>query len=322
MSAERRKAPRIRASLQVHFVGIERRGRMRGGDLSVTGIRIEDPDASLGHVGSITRLRLATRDDAHKIEVDACLVRVQKIEDLKGTHVRMAGFDFMPVDEEQREAIAMLFVHIASGQIRREGSTILRRSQPPAADDTPSEVHSCSIETEWQLRKGEQVRIELPAPEGGSATFAGKAVRSRLGKKGTYRTSFEFSKEEDTGSIVPPSAEAECPDDHMVGDLAHIRAPSLLSLAALEGMSGILRLHRDERNICIYLREGHIVDVDEPGTETSRRRLIAEVCQWESGHFEMTLCEVTRSDGIGVPTPALLLQLAQLEDEAGRRSAA
>lgn len=321
MSAERRKAPRIRASLQVHFVGIERRGRMRRGDLSVTGIRIEDPDATLGRVGEITRLRLSSRDDVHKIEVDACLVRVQKIEDLKGSHVQMAGFDFMAIDELQREAIAMLFVHIASGQIRREGSTIRRRSQPPIADDAPSEVHSCSIETEWQLRKGEEVRIEIPAPEGGSTMFAGKAVRSRLGKKGTYRTSVEFAPQDDEQSIVPPSAEADAPDDHMVGDLAHIRAPSLLSLASLEHMTGILRLHRDERDIQIYLREGHIVDVDEPGTNTSRRQLIAQVCQWESGHFELSLCPVLRADGIGVPTPALLLQLAQLEDEQHRRVA-
>ena len=293
---------------------------MRHGDLSVTGVRIEDPDVSLGHVGSLVRLRLASRDDAYKIEIDACLVRVEKIEDLKGSHTRMAGFDFMPTDEVQREALAMLFVHIASGQIRRDGATIRRRSQPPMAQDTPSEVHSCSIETEWQLRKGEEIRIEIPAPEGGSTTFAGKAVRSRLGKKGTYRTSVAFSTQ-DEESVIPAGVEVESPDDHMVGDLAHIRAPSLLSLASLENMSGILRLHRDERNILIFLRDGNIVDVDEPGTQTSRRQLVAQICQWESGHFEFTLCAVTRPDGIGVPTPALLLQLAQLQDEKLRRVA-
>ena len=294
---------------------------MRSGDLSVTGIRIDDPDASLGHVGSIARLRLSSRDDAFKTEVDACLVRVERIEDLKGTHIRMVGFDFMPTDELQREAVAMLFVHIASGQIRREGSTIRRRSQPPEADDVPSEVHSCSIETEWQLRKGEEVRIELPSPEGGSTTFAGKAVRSRLGKKGTYRTSVEFVPNDDAGTVVPAGSVVESPDDHMVGDLAHVRAPSLLSLASLEGMSGILRLHRDERNIVVYLSNGDIVDADEPGTQTSRRQLIAQICQWETGHFELSLGPVDRPNSIGVPTPALLLQLAQLQDERHRRVA-
>lgn len=294
---------------------------MRSGDLSVTGIRIDDPDASLGHVGSIARLRLSSRDDAFKTEVDACLVRVERIEDLKGTHIRMVGFDFMPTDELQREAVAMLFVHIASGQIRREGSTIRRRSQPPEADDVPSEVHSCSIETEWQLRKGEEVRIELPSPEGGSTTFAGKAVRSRLGKKGTYRTSVEFVPNDDAGTVVPAGSVVESPDDHMVGDLAHVRAPSLLSLASLEGMSGILRLHRDERNIVVYLSHGDIVDADEPGTQTSRRQLIAQICQWETGHFELSLGPVDRPNSIGVPTPALLLQLAQLQDERHRRVA-
>lgn len=293
---------------------------MRHGDLSVTGVRIENPDVSLAHVGSIVRLRLASRDDAHKTEIDACLVRIERIEDLKGSHTRMAGFDFMPINEVQREAIAMLFVHIASGQIKRDGATIRRRSQPPMADESTSEVHSCSIETEWQLRKGEEIRIEIPAPEGGSTTFAGKAVRSRLGKKGTYRTSVAFAtKDED--AVLPPDVEVESPDDHMVGDLAHIRAPSLLSLASLENMSGILRLHREEREILIYLRNGNIVDVEERGTETSRRQLIAQVCQWESGHFEFTLCPVTRPDGLGVPTPALLLQLAQLQDEKIRRVA-
>ncbi|MFT5359295.1 MAG: hypothetical protein ACI9KE_006538 [Polyangiales bacterium] len=286
----------------------------------MTGVRIEDPDASLGHIGSITRLRLASRDGAHKTEIDAQLVRVEKIENLKGSHIRMAGFDFVPADQQERESIAMLFVHIASGQIRRDGSKIRRRSQPPEAGGASNDVHSCTIETGWQLRKGEEVRIEIPALEGGSTAFSGKAVRSRLGRKGTYRTSVEFIPQ-DAGSIVLVNAEADSTNDHMVGDLAHIHATSLLSLASLEGMSGVLRLHRDERNILIYLSDGDIVDADEPGTQTSRRQLIAHICQWDSGHFELKLGPVTRPNTIGVPTPALLLQLAQLHDEQHRRVA-
>lgn len=320
MTSERRNAPRIDASLEVHFLGKERRGKMRRGDFSVTGVRLDGlGPLDLGKPGTEERLRLTTRDGAYRAEVHAQVVRVERVEDLEhGSMVLSAGFLFAPRNDEERESVAMLFVHIARSHVRRDEHGLRPASEPPAADDSPSEVQSLSIETDWQLRKGEAVRVELPAPEGGSIAYAGKAVRSRRGKKGTYRTSVEFEAPTGTFAQLESPPTPPVTPDNMTGDLAQIRAPSLLSLASLEHMEGVLHIRRDDRLVSIYLREGQVVDAEETGSSASRRRLIAEVCQWERGSFELCLCEVDRIDGIGVPTPFLLLQLAQLQDEQRR----
>lgn len=309
--------------MEITWLGFERRGRMRQGDLSVTGMLVETPGIDLPSPGTTMRVRLASRDGEKRVETNVRVVRLERVEDESGSFVKRAGFAFEPADNQEREKIAMLFVHIASEQIQLEGKEVRRKSDPPRfaelkIDDGGSEVHSLSVETEWQLRKGEAVRIELPARRGGAVAYSGRAVRSRASKKGTYRTKIAFEGE-GVPMETPVNAAAEAvPDNHLHGDLSHIRAPSLLSLAALESMSGELVFHQRKRTVNFYLSEGRIVDVEEEGSSLSRRRLIAECCGWSEGRFDFTLGEVDREDTIGVPTPALLLQLATLEDERRR----
>lgn len=302
MGIERRRAPRILASLEIQVIGLERRGSMRRGDLSVTGVRFEAPPDDIGCAGDSKRLRIVSRDRAVSVEVDAKIIRVVRTNDLEeGSRVDEVAFDFVPDDEATREAIAMLFVHVARAQIRHDSRGI-----------RPRPVHALIVETDWQIRKGEVVTIDLPLEEGGSARFEGHALRSRLSRKGTYRTRFELERRE--SSFVGPLPS----NHHMEGDLGQIRAPSLMALAAMERMTGVLRVHRDERVIYVFIRDGQIVDAEEPGSDASRRKLIGEVCQWERGGFELSLEPVDRPDGIGVPTTVLLLQLARFYDEAAR----
>ncbi len=313
MGIERRRAPRIRASLEFQVVGLERRPSMRRGDLSVTGVRIERLGVDVGEVGSVHTVRIATRDREHAIELPARVVRIFRAADQEqDAHVGDIAFDLQPVDAMQREAVAMLFVHVARSQIRYDGKGVRPASEPPGIRED-SGVRRVSVETDWQLRKGETIKIEVPTREGGTVRLTGKALRSRATTKGTYRTVFEVDKEHD--SFVGPTPE---PARHIVGSLARVRAPSLLSLAAMDRMSAVLVTQHGDRVVTIYIRDGQIVDAEEVGSDASRRKLIGEVCQWEEGEFEMRVQPVDRPDGIGVPTPVLLLQLARFYDEQRR----
>ncbi len=302
MGVERRRAPRIVASLEIQLVGLERRGCMRRGDLSVTGVRFEAPPDEVGSAGDVRELRVTSRDRVASVTVKARIVRVVRTNDLEeGSRVDQVAFEFIADDEATREAIAMLFVHVARAQIKHDSRGI-----------RPRPVHAVIVETDWQIRKGEALSIDLPLEEGGTARFEGHAVRSRPSRKGTFRTRFDVERKE--SSFVGPLPV----QNHMEGDLAQIRAPSLLALAAMERMTGILRVHQAHRTMHIFIREGQIVDAEEPGSNASRRKLIGEACQWECGTFQMSLEPVDRPDGIGVPTTVLLLQLARFYDEAAR----
>ena len=284
------------------MIGVERRASMRRGDLSVTGIRFEAPPSDIGATGDTHRLKIVSRDRAVSVETPARVVRVVRTNDLEeGSRVDEVALDFVPEDEATREAIAMLFVHVARAQIKHDARGI-----------RPRPVHAVIVETDWQIRKGEALSIDLPLEEGGTARFEGHAVRSRASRKGTYRTRFELERKE--SSFVGPLPSRR----HMEGDLAQVRAPSLLALAAMERMTGILRVHQDHRSIHVFIRDGQIVDAEEPTSDASRRKLIGEACQWEHGSFELSLEPVDRPDGIGVPTTVLLLQLARFYDEAAR----
>lgn len=300
----------------MQILEVDKRARMRSGDLSVTGVLVSIRDCAM-RAGARVRLRLATRDKEQRVEVDARVVRC--VSD-------GVAFEFLPADVEEREALAMLFVHVARAQIRHTPQGVRPRSEPPI----PSGVHTLSVETDWQLRRGERVIIELPGPEGGSVRLEGQAVRSRASKSGTFRTRIEMGgvlptlvqskkSSEETTLVDHPSPIAGTRD--LMGDLSQIRAPSLLSLAAMERMSGVLELSSEGRRVWVYIRDGQVVDVEEKDSNASRRRLIGEVVHWDKGRFMMRLCEVDRTDDLGVPTAVLLLQLARFHDEAHRRVA-
>ncbi|MEM9074824.1 MAG: DUF4388 domain-containing protein [Myxococcota bacterium] len=313
MGIERRRSPRIRASLEIQLVGLDARPVMRRGDLSVTGLRVGMIGVDVGQPGSLHRMRVATRDGEQRVEVQARVVRVVRSFCIDtGDHIGDAAFEFVPRDAVEREELAMLFVHVARAQIRYDENGVRPASEPPEL--TGSAVRSIVVETDWKLRKGEEIRIDIPSKEGGAVRFRGTALRSRRSSKGTYRTHFDLKRESDSFVASRPGRLAQ----HLSGDLSRIRAPSLLSLAAMERMTGVLDIEREDRFVTVYVRDGQVVDAEESGSTVSRRKLIGEVCQWEAGAFEMRLEAVDRPDGIGVPTSVLLLQLARFYDEAKR----
>lgn len=297
MGIERRRAPRVVASLELRIAGLERRSSMRQGDLSVTGLRVTGLGVDVGQPGDRHRLALASRDGVHVLEVDAQVVRVVRATDIEaGSYVSDAAFEFLPRDEFERESLVMLFVHVARDQIRYDASGV----RP--AQDREGSVRSMVLETEWALRRGEAIVVEVPLPAGGSARLTGRAVRSRASTKGSYRTVVEFSTDA-----------TQLPARKVSGDLSQVRASSMLALAAMERIEGILQLSRDGREVILYLRDGQLIDIEAEATSMTRQELIAEVSQWDKGSFEMSVCKVERPDKLGMPTPMLLLELARSE---------
>lgn len=336
MGAERRVFPRVEASLEVQIVGIDRRAILRRGDIGLDGLFVET-DVDPGEPGAIHALRLRSRDKAIRVEVPGRVSRVSRSDDLlRGAVVNGVAFELLPYEPGKRDELAALVLHVAR---HRSGDRAVAPEPEATEAHGDRSVSGLSIEMGWRLRKGERVRVEVPTPEGGSVTLEGRAVRSRRSRGGSYRTRVEVAqpsaacvdrsvsglrdalggaqrKRHGASRLVPLAARCR---EHLGGELAHIGLPSVLSLAGIERMTGVVQLARGPVTVRLYLRDGDVVDVvDEGDADTAPREVLAELLRWDEGTFSVLLESVDRPDRIGVPTTALLLDLAREHDEQRR----
>lgn len=298
-------------------MGAENRARLRECDLSLTGLHVETEVDSL-EPGAVATLRMRSRDRETKLETPARVVRVLRSDDLlTGPRVSGVAFEFLCYEPGKREELAAFVLQIA--RVARP------KSEPPGDA-------GLSVETGWQLRRGERVRIEVPSPNGGTVRLEGTAVRSRRKPSGAFRTQLELADEtvfpceparEITGiresmRAVDASAVRALAPVHLSGDLAAIRLPSVLSVIALERFSGELRLRKGGERATIYLRDGQIVDCDGPLEGETPLTSLARLIEWSEGRFELSVVTCERADVIGTSTTALLLDLARELDENQR----
>ncbi|HJL15562.1 MAG TPA: DUF4388 domain-containing protein [Sandaracinaceae bacterium LLY-WYZ-13_1] len=326
MGAERRTSPRIEASLEVQIVGVDRRAILRRGDIGLGGLFVET-DVDPGEPGTIRGLRLRSRDKAIRVEVPGRVVRVCRSDDLlRGPVVTGVAFELVAYEPGKRDELAALVLHIA----RR------RPSEPPVAgpERAPSEasVRGLHLETDWRLRKGERVRVEVPTPGGESLALEGRVARSRKSRRGTYRARIDLAATRAPRDRSIPGVRAALserpgprpsrPDaapPHLAGDLAQLGLATVLSLAAMERMTGVLRVTRGPAEARLYLRDGDVVDaVDPADRERAPRALLGDLLRWNEGRFALGLGPVDRPRRLGVSTTALLLDLAREHDEARR----
>lgn len=291
-------------SLEVQIVGLEPRAVLRHGNLSRTGLYI-DIDRDVGQPGDLHRLRLRSRDKKVRLEIDARIVRVVSTDDLmRGRVVSGVGFVMLAYPKAANADLEEFLAHVT--QPNQQGGE---------GDSDEAGVGGLSIDTDWQLRKGERVRIEVPTEGGGRVRYEGHAVRSRRNRTGSFRTRVEMAPKDAAMDRPPdPSAEAK---PHLSGDISRFRVTTLLTLAEVERISGELRVTREGADAVIFLREGRVVDVVAHDGADATARLSA-LCLWDTGAFEMILRETRRPDRVGTSTTALLLDLARAEDEAQR----
>lgn len=309
---------------------------MRRGDVSLTGAFLE-LDVAVGEPGSIHQLRLRTRDGEHQVDVPARVIRVMRTDDLfGGSSVSGVAFEFLVHAAEVKAAVHALVRHAAGVG-----------DDDPGWDETGG-VASFSVETRWQLRAGERVRIEVPSVHGANTLIEGRVVRSRKHKSGTYRNQVEIegeapldiadrtvsglrdaiaavADEQRIAAVADEQRRVATRREHLSGDLSRIQVPSLLSLVALEQMTGVIGVRSAERSARIYVRAGQIVDVVELESEAETecegrgaRAILGALCHSREGRFEVFLEEVTRPDRLHVSTTALLLDLARTHDEDRR----
>jgi hypothetical protein len=117
---------------------------------------------------------------------------------------------------------------------------------------------------------------------------------------------------------TPPTARA-ARRTHLSGLLSQIPVTTLMSLFDMEQLTGRL-LVRTIGGVAtlIFVRNGHIVDVECPTLPANPRELLMAVMRLPEGSFEFNVQPVARTDRIGTSTTALLLDLTRIIDERER----
>jgi len=104
------------------------------------------------------------------------------------------------------------------------------------------------------------------------------------------------------------------------GSVQEIGLRTLLSLMEFERKSGVLTISQGERVARLYLAGGRIVKIDGPtGDNREPVTRLMDVLGWDSGSFELSVCEVVGEDQIEMKTSVLLLEHARIVDEKIQR---
>ncbi|MEZ4250372.1 MAG: DUF4388 domain-containing protein [Polyangiales bacterium] len=216
------------------------------------------------------------------------------------------AFELVVPDESLQARVDALVDHLAPATVASEAPAGLR----------------VRLETPWQLRAGERVSVEVPTAEGGRVRVEARALDSRPRKNGSYATRFDLERCEEHGDRdvtgIRLALAHRRPD--LVGELSSLSLPTVLALASMEQLTGVLLLVDDGEEARVFLRRGQIVDVEGLG-ETSPRHALGGVLGWTRGTFALELRDVTRPDRLHTSTTALLLDLVREQDERRREVA-
>jgi hypothetical protein len=202
-------------------------------------------------------------------------------------------------------------------RIRLEGKAVR------VAPRSPSDPSVYSIEVEVQEETDRPIRYHssksfarVRPEEMGPAETAKRATAAKPDDTGVTRMLDDLL----SALILPADDDVGRKGvNHLSGQIARVRLPTLCMLFEMERLTGVLVVRRDIEEVRIYLANGQIVDVEPlaPG-EVPRTRLRA-VLAWEEGTFAFTVSDVARENRVGMSMTALLIDLAREADEAEHR---
>lgn len=213
-----------------------------------------------------------------------------------------------------------------------------------------AELHEVSprgmaIETDYPVEIGTTIRVEMPTPADDlRSSFSGQVtacepMRAKLGRSERYRVMVRF----ESSTKAPPKGPAgdtmdaafeallhavtslaPPPDSalrvrHLAGELSRISLISVITLCQIERITGSLLLKSGTSSIRAYMKDGEIVDAVVEGRDVDPRAAMKEVISWSDGAFEVAFEKVERANRMGLPTSALLLDLAREMDETAHR---
>ncbi len=213
-----------------------------------------------------------------------------------------------------------------------------------------AELHEVSprgmaIETDYPVEIGQVIRVEMPAlADASRSSFAGQVtscepMRAKLGRSERYRVVVRFEAADGTGESEPAGESIDAafeallhavtslapPPDfasrvrHLAGELSRISLISVITLCQIERVTGSLLLKNGTSSIRAFLQNGELIDALVAGRDVDPRAAMKEVIGWSDGTFEVEFEQVVRPNRIGLPTSALLFDLAREMDEASRK---
>jgi hypothetical protein len=169
-----RRSARVEAKFLLALEGVDAELVRRKGDISATGLYFEF-DEGIGEVGTVHYLRLASLDRARSLRIMAHVVRKVSLTGTGSVMVNGAALEFMPESEAAARAVEE-FVHYIltlTGEqpesLPHVGARLPAEARAGAVGDPSAvvrqlSVRSMTIETNWQVLPGEQVRVEIAAP--------------------------------------------------------------------------------------------------------------------------------------------------------------
>jgi hypothetical protein len=344
--AEARRASRIECDLWVRVGGVDGAARPRTGNISVTGLYVAIEEA-VGSPGDLVWLSVGSIDKARTAQTMARVTRVVRQDDLhRGAAVVGAGFEFLPIEQPQAEVVDLVrhvtslalgmcggitLDHDHAVQVSRSGGpTIVARLRSLGRDRVLISALS-------ELAVGEAVRIDVTEPGGGQIHVHGVVGASELDYSdddaGRYGIVVRFVAPKEgpklvgsyaersvatlTDALIAPKRVASAGERSrdLAGQISRVHLSSVLSLAELEGIEGILTVANEKSAARIYLSAGRIVDADADHSALTPREVLGDLLAWTEGEFSVVCVPVTRQDRFDMRTTALLIDVARERDE-------
>ncbi len=321
---EARRASRIECDLWVRVGGVDPAARARSGNISVTGLYVAI-DEAVGSPGDVVWLSLTSIDKARSAQTMARVTRVVRQDDLhRGAAVVGAGFEFVPLEQPQAEVVELVrhvtslalgmcggvtLDHDHAVQVRRAGGLGAVAQLRNLAKDR------VVISSPIALPIGEEVRLDIAEPSGGQIHVSGTVGASDL--DGSDEPQGYAARA--VGSLVDaliaptrvPAPEQRTRD--LSGQLSRVHLSSVLLLAELERLDGIVTVGSETCAARVYLSMGRVVDAEHDDAALSARDVVAELLRWTEGEFSLVCVPVRRADRFEMGTGALLLQLSREE---------
>jgi hypothetical protein len=329
----------------VRVGGVDSATRTRSGNISVTGVYF-GIDEAVGSPGDVVWLNLSSIDKMRSAHVMARVTRVVRQDDLhRGAAVVGAGFEFLP-DPPQTEVVELVrhVTSLALGMFggvtldhdhavrvtRKTGATLVARLRSLGRDHVIVSAPS-------PLTIGECARVDVSEPSGGHIHVHGRAVACEPdfsdGHSIHYATVLRFSPPDSTdteprdeyseaavesllGAVVAPATLATARSNNLdlSGQLSRVHLKSLLTLAELERLDGVITVANENSAARVYVSEGRVVDAEFDHGKLAPRDVLAELLNWNDGEFSVVCTTVRRHDHFETSTSALLLEITQGSD--------
>ncbi len=191
--SERRHGARINSEFWVCVKGRDTQPHCVSGDISVSGIFLYI-DKSIGAAGSIHEMEISTYDQGETVAVMSLVVREVTVTDMyRGDLVVGVVMGFLFQDPEQRHDVEQFVFQVAMLQGDRPGDMEIQHSFDATVDNDnggPGQkeavVRSLApdrmvMETDWPLKVGETIQVEVRLPASNKVVgFSGKVRSSNM----------------------------------------------------------------------------------------------------------------------------------------------